>query len=168
MYNEILSNEYLKRFDYEETKRNVENYFLILEDLKWEWKKLNAQRGLVVDFENTVEFQKQSYSPLGKDIFGISAREYKEEELRKHLASYYLAKSILTYPEQLYIEECFLNHKTEDEIVSLLEIGSKDSRIFRNLKSSAIYKFADFLGLVENKREIYIDFESIEKVGKKR
>ena len=53
--------------------------------------------------------------------------------------------------EQLYIDECFINRKYEDEIVNLLDFDSTDSNEFRTLKKSAIYKFADFLGLVVEK-----------------
>ena len=50
MYNDkSLSAGYLERFNFEETKKNVCEYFLLLEDLMWEMAKLNAQRGLSVN-----------------------------------------------------------------------------------------------------------------------
>lgn len=59
-----------------------------------------------------------------------------------------MAKSILSEQEKIYIDECFVNHKYEDEIVALLGFGSSDSNEFRKLKRSAIYKFADFFDLL--------------------
>ena len=155
-----LSTQLLEYFDFEETKRNISNYFLLLENLVWQWSKLNAQKGLIANYDYAEEFRKQPYTPIGKDIFGLSAKEFKEEEIKKYISSYYLAKSIMTEPEQLYIEEHFLKRKYEEEIVDLLGLESSDSREYRNLKRSAVYKFADFLDLVEEKK--------IVKVGMKK
>ena len=150
----ILSAKYLERFDFEETKKNVIEYFLVFEDLKWTWTKLNIQRGLVVNFEDVEEYQRQSYIPIGKDMFNIAAKELKEEELIKYIASYFMAIQVLTNEEQLYIDLCFRKGKYEVEITEMLGIDSSDSRIFRTLKRSALYKFADYLGIaVEKKNE---------------
>ena len=149
-----LSAQYLERFDFEEIKKSVAKYFLLLEDLLWEWQKLNTQKGLVANYDFSEEFKKQPYAPVGKDIFGLSAKEFKEDEIRKFISVYYLAKSILTDIEQDYIENYFIKRKYEDEIAVLLGFENSDSRAFRNLKRSAVYKFADFLGLaVEKKKE---------------
>jgi len=88
---------------------------------------------------------------LLKVIFSLSAKENKEEQLKKYISSYYWAKSILSDREQLYIRECFVNRKYEGELVDLLGFYSSDSNEFRKLKRSAIYKFADFLCLVVEK-----------------
>ena len=146
--NEILSIGNLGNYNFEKTKRNVNNYFMDLEKLKWEWAKLNAQKGLTANYDFEVEYQNQPYSPIGKDDFNISAKEDKEQQLIKNISSCYWAYSVLNDKERIYIEECFVNRKYESEIINLLGFNSNDSREFRNLKKSAIYKFADFLGLV--------------------
>lgn len=146
-----LSFQNLKNIDFEKTKKNVNNYFVILEKLQWEFAKLNAQKGLNYNYDFETEYKKQPYSPVGKDIFSVSAKEKKEEELRKYIASYYWAKSVLSETEQLYITECFINRKYEDEITELLGFKTRDNKDFRKLKKSAIYKFADVLDLIIKK-----------------
>ena len=84
-----------------------------------------------------------------------SAKEHKEEQIKKHLSSYYWAISALSDKEKLYISECFLNRKYEEEIIDLLGFESIDSNEFRKLKRSAVYKFADFLELVVEKEDSY-------------
>lgn len=84
-------------------------------------------------------------------MFGLSAKEYKEEQLRKYISSYYWAKNNLSNIEQIYIEEYFVNGKHENELLEELGCYSTDSNEFRKLKKSAIYKFADFLNLVVEK-----------------
>jgi len=149
MFNaKVLSKQNLGSFNFEETKKNVNNYFMYLERLEWEWAKLNAQKGLTANYDFSVEYRKQSYIPIGQDVFNLSARENKEEQLKKYISSYYWANSILSDKEQLYIKECFINRKYEDEIVDLLGYYNTDSNDFRKLKRSAIYKFADFLNLL--------------------
>jgi hypothetical protein len=81
----------------------------------------------------------------------MMAMDDKEEELKKYISSYYWAKSILSDKEQLYINECFMNRKYEDEIIELLGYTSTDSNEFRILKRSALYKFADFLRILKEK-----------------
>jgi len=81
----------------------------------------------------------------------LSAKSCTEEELKKYISSYYWAKSHLTENEQLYINECFVNNRYEDEIVDMLEFTSSDGRDFKRLKRSAIFKFADLLDLVIDK-----------------
>jgi len=155
MYNEkIFSYQNLANFNFEKTKKNIIDYFNKLEKLAWELAKLNAQKGLVTNYDFIEEFKKQPYIPVGKDGFNISAKECKEEELKKCIASYYWAKSILSSQEQIYIEECFVKHKYEDEIIDLLGFSSVDSNEFRKLKRSAIYKMADFLNLVVMKEGV--------------
>ena len=149
--NETMSIQNLKNFNFEETKRNVNNYFKNLERLEWEWKKLNAQKGLIAKYDFTTQYEPQSYSQIGKDEFNMSAKEDKEEQRNQYLSSYNLAKSVLSDTEQLYITECFLNHKYEGEIITLLGFNSNDSREFRKLKKSAVYKFADVLDLIVEK-----------------
>jgi len=148
-----LSYQNLSHFNFVETKRNVIDYFKNLENLKWQWTKLNAQRGLVTKHEYNKERKKEGYTSIGKDIFNIATRELTEKELQKHLAGFHWATSILSDLEQLYIMEHFVNGKYEDEIIDLLGFDSRDSTEFRRLKRSAVYKFADFLNLVVEKVE---------------
>ena len=117
-----------------------------METLEWEYAKLNAQRGLTTNYD--LLKMKKPYSPIGMDILKLAAKELKEEELKKHIAGFYWAQSVLSDVEQLYIMEYFVSHKYEDEIVDLLGFSNSDSREFKKLKRSAVYKFADFLSLV--------------------
>jgi len=149
--NKIMSLQNLDNFDFDETKKNITEYFMCLEKLEWEWAKLNAQRGLTANSDLSVEFQREPYIPIDKDTFGLSAKEHTEKQLREYISSYYWAKSVLSDKEQLYIREYFVNQKYEDEIFDLLEVSNRDSKEFRKLKRSAIYKFADFLNLVVEK-----------------
>jgi DNA-directed RNA polymerase specialized sigma subunit len=146
-----MSMQNLEKFNFEETKRNVSNYFVGLENLEWEWAKLNAQKGLTANYDFEAEYSKQPYMRIGQDMFQISAKELTEEELKKHISNYYWAKSILSDTEQLYLMEYFINHKYEDEIVDLLGFNNSDSNEFKRLKKSAIYKFADFLSILVEK-----------------
>ncbi|MCL2399952.1 MAG: hypothetical protein FWC91_09470 [Defluviitaleaceae bacterium] len=148
-----LSYQNLGHFNFVETKRNVIDYFKNLENLKWEWTKLNAQRGLVTKYKFNEERKKEGYTSIGKDIFNIATRELTEKELQKHLAGFEWATSILSDLEQLYIMEYFMHRKYDEEIVDLLGFDSRDSTEFRRLKRNAIYKFADFLNLVVEKVE---------------
>ena len=154
MYNDkILSIENLENFDFEETKNNIKNYFNSLELLVWELTKLNAHKGLTTNYDFAVEYKKKPYIPIGKDIFSLSAKQLKEEELKKYISSFYWAMSTLSEKEQVYIQECFVNGKYEDEIVALLGFYNSDTNEFRKLKRSAIYKFADVLDLVVEKEQ---------------
>ena len=146
-----LSIQNLRDFDFEETKRNVSNYFLNLERLQWELAKLNIQSGLTTNYDFKAEYKKQPFIPVGKDTFGLVAKEYLEEELLSFISTYFYAMDVLTDEEQMYIEECFSNHKYEDEIVNQLGYTNCDSNEFRTLKKSAVYKFADVLNLVVDK-----------------
>ena len=146
--NRALSSQNLGNFNFEETKRNVVNYFVGLENLEWEYAKLNAQKGLTANYDFSLEYSKQPFMKLGVDMFNISAKELTEEELKKHISSFYWAKSILSDEEQLYLMEYFIHQKYEDEIVDLLGFNNSDSKAFKKLKRSAVYKFADFLSLV--------------------
>ena len=148
-----MSSQVLESFNFEETKRNVYNYFEYLEKLKWEWAKLNAQKGLTANYDFSVEYQKQPYSPIDKNNFNLSAKDHKEEQLKKYISGYFWAKSILSEKEQLYIEQYFVNRKYDDELIDLLEFNNIYSRGFIRLKKSAIYKFADFLNLVVEKKQ---------------
>jgi len=150
--NKRLSIKNLDKFNFEETKKNVNNYFMKLESLEWEWAKLKAQKGLIANYDFPVEYRKQPFTPIGKDIFNLLAKECKEEELRNYISNFYWAKSILSELEQIYITEYFIERKYEDEIVDLLGFNSSDSNEFKKLKRSAIYKFADFLNLVVEKK----------------
>jgi len=147
-----LSNQNLQNFNFEETKRNVNNYFRRLETLEWELAKLNAQNGLTLKYDFATEYSKQPYLQMGKDIFNLSAKELTDDELKRYISNYYWATSILSDIEQIYIMEYFINHKYEDEIVDLLGFNNSDSNEFRVLKRSAIYKFADFLSLLVEKK----------------
>ena len=149
----ILSIENLENFNLEETIENIKNYFKSLENLVWELTKLNTHKGLTANYDFAVEYQKQPYIPIGKDVFSLSFKELKEDELKKYISSCYWAMSSLSYKEQVYISERFINGKYEDEIVDLLELSSSDSNEFRRLKRSAIYKFADFLDLAVEKEQ---------------
>jgi len=147
-----LSSQNLGGFNFDATKRNVNNYFLTLENLQWEWMKLHAQRGLTTKYDFTTEYKKQSYINIGKDIFKIVTRELTEEKLKEYISSYHWAISILSDEEQLYIMEYFIERKYENEIVDLLGFNNSDSNEFKQLKRSAIYKFADFLNLLATKK----------------
>ena len=135
----ILSCKVLGIFDFEETKKNVFNYFVTLEKLEWELAKLNAGRGLSVNYGFEAEYKKQPYIPFGKDMFNLSAKENKEEQLKKYIAGYYWAKSILSDSEQLYIKECFVNRKYEDEIVDLLGLVSSNCNEFKQRKQKELW-----------------------------
>jgi len=136
-----------EKFDLRETKRNVNHYFMELEQLEWEQARLNVQRGLTANHDLAYDYG-QDYISVGRDEFNFVAKEEKTEELEKHLAGYNWAKSVLSEKEQRYILEYFLNRKYEDEIVDLLGFGSSDSRAFKELKRKAVYKFAYVLNLV--------------------
>ena len=132
----------MDNFDYGETKKQVNNYFVGLEELKWEQARLNAQKGLTTNYDFSPENKRHAFIQIGKDDFNLSALEDKDGEIKKHLSGFYWAKSILSDEEQRYIIEYFINGKYEDEVVDLLGFNSSDSRAFRKLKRSAIYKFA--------------------------
>ena len=146
-----FSMDVLDSFDFEATKKNVKQYFIDLEKLRWEWAKLNAQKGLTANYDFSVEYQKQPYIRIGKDAFDISAKECRGEQLKKYISSYYWAISTLSDIEQTYIAEYFMNRKFEDEFISLLGFNYCDSYGFKKLKRSAVYKFADFLDLLVRK-----------------
>jgi len=146
-----MSIQNLEKFNYEETKRNVSNYFTSLENLEWEWVKLNAQKGLTANYDFETQYSKQPYMRIGKDMFNISAKELTEEELKKYISDYHWAKSILSDTEQLYLTEHFVNGKYEKEILDLLGFNTRDCIEFKKLKKSAIRKFADFLNLLVEK-----------------
>jgi len=138
----------LDSFDYVGTKRNLNNYFEDLEELKLEQARLNAQKGLTANYDISVESKNQPYVRIGKDVFNLSALEDKNGEIKNHLLGFRWAKSILSDEEQIYLMEYFINQKYEDEIVDLLGFSNSDSKGFKKLKRSAIYKFADFLNLI--------------------
>jgi len=148
-----LSRQNLGNFNFEETKKNVNSYFLNLEHAEWELAKLNIQKGLTANYDFSSEYSKQPFVKIGKDIFNLSAKDLKEEELKSYIANYYWARSVLSDVEQLYIMEYFINRKYEDEIVDLLGFNNSDSNEFKRLKRSAIYKFADFLSLLVEKKK---------------
>jgi len=149
--NKSLSIQNLENYNFEETMKNVNDYFMNLEKLEWEWAKLQAQKGLTANYDFAVEYKRQPYNPIGKDDFSLSVKEDKEEQLKRLISSYYWAKSLLSVSEQLYISECFISQKCESELVDLFGFDRSDSNDFRKLKKSAIYKFADFLNLVVEK-----------------
>jgi len=152
--NRTLSSQNLEGFNFEDTKKNVHNYFINLENLELEWRKLNTQRGLTANYDFEAEYRKQPYIQIGKDIFNISAKELTEDKLKEYISNFYWARSILSDVEQLYIMEYFIKGKYECEIVDLLGFNNGDSKEFKLLKRSAIYKFADFLSiLVDNVEE---------------
>ena len=146
-----LSTQNLENFSYEETKKNINNYFKNLERLEWELAKMNGQNGLTAKYDFSVDYEKQPYIPIGKDEFNLSAKENTEEQFKNFILSYYRAKSVLSDIEQLYITEYYINRKNENELIDLLGYDSIDNNGFRKLKRSAIYKFADFLNLVVKK-----------------
>ena len=134
-----------EKFDMKETKRKLHHYFMDLERLEWEQARLNIQQGLTSKHD---ENQRQDYVTVGKDEFNLLAKDEKNEEVEKYLASYNLAKSILSKDEQQYITEYFVNKKREDELADLFYYSGSDSRAFRDLKRRAVYKFAYVLNLV--------------------
>jgi len=149
--NNVLSMQFLDCFNFDETKKNVFNYFKKLEKLQWEWTKLNSLKGVTANYDFSVEYKKQPYSPIGKDEFSMSAKENKEESLKKWISSYYWAIDTLSDREQKYITECFMNRKNENEYVDLLGFNGCDDYEFKKFKKNTIYKFADFLNLVVEK-----------------
>ena len=138
----------LDSFDYVETKRNVSNYFEILEELKLKHARLKAGNGLTANYDFSLESKNQPYITIGKDVFNLSALEDKDVEIKKHLLGFQWAKSILSEQEQRYIIEYFVNDKYENEIVDLLGYNNSDDRGFRKLKRCAVYKFAYVLNLL--------------------
>jgi len=150
---ETLPTQILESFNFDETKKNIINYFEYLKKLQWEWAKLNAQKGLTANYDFTVEYKKEAYCPIGKDEFNLSAKEIKEKQLKKQISSYHWAKSILSDKERLYIGEYFVKRKYDEELIYLLGFNNIYSRGFIRLKKSAVYKFADFLNLVVEKKQ---------------
>lgn len=75
----------LEGFNFEATKKNVINYFRVLERLEWEWAKLNAQKGLTASYDFANEYQTQPYTPIDKDTFDLAVKENKEEQLKKYI-----------------------------------------------------------------------------------
>jgi len=148
--NKVLSCQNLEDFNFEETKKNIKEFFINLEKVEWEWAKLIVQKGMS-KFDFSDQYKREPYSPIGKDMFGLSAKEYKEEQLKKYIASYYWAKNSLSHIEQIYIEEYFVNRRYENELMEILGFYNTDSNEFRKLKKSAVYKFADFLNLLVEK-----------------
>ncbi|MCL2513580.1 MAG: hypothetical protein FWF08_06735 [Oscillospiraceae bacterium] len=138
----------LNNFNFRETKKNISNYFMDIEKIKWEQARLSVQKGLVAKHEVAPQDKKGPYISIGKDEFNLLAKAEKSEELKNHLSGYYWAKTILTEQEQLYITEYFINGKYEDEVVGILGLDSSESNEFRKLKRRAIYKFAYVLNLV--------------------
>ena len=138
----------ISNYNFGETKRNINNYFDNLEQLRWEQARLNAQKGLTADYDFSIENKNHKNISIGRDQFNLSALETKDGEIKKHLLGFHWAKSILSEQEQLYIIEYFVNHKYEDEIVELLEFNCNDGSAFRRLKRQAIYKFAYVLNLL--------------------
>ena len=150
----ILSIQNLENFNYEETKKNLNDYFMNLEKLEWEWAKLNAQKGLTANYDFSAQYKTQPYIPIGKDLFSLSIKDYKEEQIKRYLSSYYWARSILSDKEKLYIGEYFINRKYEEDLIDLLGFDNSDCNEFRKLKRSAIYKIADFLDLLVAKKGV--------------
>ena len=74
-----LSNQILKEFNFEETKKNLRSYFEELEKLEWEWAKLGAQKRLTANYDFASAYKNEPYSPMGKDIFNLSIKEFKED-----------------------------------------------------------------------------------------
>jgi len=151
MYKEKLLSVGNLNFNFEETKKKVKDYFMDLEKAELEYEKVNAQKGLTANYDFSEEYQKQPFIPIGKDEFGLAKKDNKEEELKKYLSTYHWAISILSDKEQIYISECFVKETYGDELVSILGLESIDSREYRRLKKSAVYKFAYFLNLVVEK-----------------
>jgi hypothetical protein len=147
-----LSNKELKKFDFEGTKSSVRKYFENLENIEWELAKINIQKGMTANYDLAVEYKNNPYIRIGKDEFCLSAKEYKEDELKNYLFSYYWGKSFLTDKEQIYIHEHFVNHRYEYEISEMIGCAYPDDYEFRKIKKSAVYKFANFLNLIEGKK----------------
>ena len=151
MINDItLSFQNMDNINIEETKKNIFSYFMYFDKLRWEWNKLNIQKGMTANYDFAVEYKNQPYIPIGKDEFNLSAREYKEEELKKYISNYYWAINLLSEEEQIFINTYFKNKKSEEETAELLEL-TRDIMEFKKIKRSAIYKFADFLNLLVEK-----------------
>jgi len=96
IYMKMSLTQNIDDFNFEQTKKNVNKYFISLEELKWEQARLNAGEGLIANYDLTPEDKTQEYISVGKDDFNLFAKEIKDEELKKHLSGYYWAKSILT------------------------------------------------------------------------
>ena len=150
MFNEkLLFIENLNDFDFIKTKKNIQMFFKNLQKLEWKWKTFNFQKGLISNYDFDAKYKRIPYSPIGKDIFNLSIKEFKEEEFKKYMSNYHWAINGLNENEQSYIIECFFYRKNQDEIADLLGFTGKDCHNYRNLRKSAIYKFADLLNLVE-------------------
>jgi len=147
----VLSYWNLESFNFKKTKKKVKYFFARLEKLQWEWAKLCAQKHLTANYDFATEYKNEPYDPMGKDMFNLSIKEFKEDQIKQYITNYYWAKNSLCNIEQTYIDESFMKHKYEDEITQMLGFYSADSREFKKLKKSAIYKFADFLGLLIEK-----------------
>ena len=154
-YTKTLSFKDLENMNFNETKMKVKKYFKKLDNIKWEWAKLNAQKGMIANYDFSAEYKKLPCMQIGKDEFNLSAKEYKEEQLIKYISCYYWANSFLSDIEQLYIKEYFENGRNEKEIIALLGFNNIYEHEFRKLKRSAVYKFADFLNLVVEKNKEY-------------
>jgi len=111
-------------FNFEETKKKVNDYFIYLEKLEWELAKINVQKGLTANYDFSTDYKKQAFIPIGKDEFAL---RLKEEQLKKYVSNYYWARSVLSDKEQTYIAECLINRKYEDEIVDLVDCKNSDS-----------------------------------------
>jgi ArpU family phage transcriptional regulator len=150
--NKMLSMQNLEKLNFDKTKKNVKAYFDKLEIILWEWNKLKMQTKLTTNYDFTVEYSKQPYIPIGKDEFNIVAKDQKETDLKNYISSYYWAINTLSDKEQDYINKYFIENKYEDEIVDILGLDYADSYEFKKLKKSAVFKFADFLGLAIEKQ----------------
>lgn len=162
----LLPNEILKEFDFEKTKNNVFNYFVEIQQLEWDIYSLYGQMNLTACYDFSAE--RTPYMLIGKDEFDLSLKGDKEQELEMYMTGYCCAKSRLIDIEQIYIDERFVNRKNEGELVGLVGCSSSDGNDFRKIKKSAIYKFADCLGLLvknddENKEKVLM-----KKLGGKR
>jgi DNA-binding CsgD family transcriptional regulator len=104
--NKTLSIQNLENFNFEETKRNVNNYFLDLERLQWEWLKLNAQKGLTANYDFSASYTSQPYVPIGKDEFNIGAKYIKNKIIVREKES----------AETIFIEDDFTGQADEDII----------------------------------------------------
>ena len=154
MYNDkILSMQNLCDFNYEETKKEVKKYFRKIEKLEWKLARINIQKGLIAKYDLTVEYQKHPFKPISKDDFNLSVKENIEEQYIRYMSNYYWAQSVLSEKEQIYIEQCFISCKCEEEIIGVLGFKYVDDYDFKKLKKSAVYKFADFFDLVVEKNK---------------
>lgn len=147
--NKLLPKHILDDYNFKDTKLNVDHYFEHIEKMEWQYEKLNCLRGLTAKYDLTCDNEKRLYSPIGKDIFNISAKECTEEKLKQIIYTFNYALDNLEEVEKKFIKSHYRDHKSDDEVINELGLINlySDSYEYRHIKRSAIIRFASFLGV---------------------